>query len=144
MTPKELAERLNGEEYPLRLSRVVEAAIEAAGIVVVCGASDDLMEFRGAIHDEVGAYEGTIVRVDAKGLLPAYDDIDKDSHNAKDKLRDYFQRENGGKTIEALWSPSDPDCSWAYKTDIPHETFDIMEDGELYCRGIVFRLADVG
>jgi hypothetical protein len=127
MTPKELAERLNGEKYPLRLpglaerlSRVVEKAIEAAGLVVVFGASDDLMEFRGAIHDEIGAYEGTIVRVDAKGLLPDYDDIDKDSHNAKDKLRDYFQRENGGKTIEALWSPSDPDCSWAYKTDIPH------------------------
>ena len=132
-----LIERIEDGRDLALAERIVERVVDLAH-------RDPEPRRRGAIDDEIGAYEGTIVRVDAKGLLPAYDDIDKDSHNAKDKLRDYFQRENGGKTIEALWSPSDPDCSWAYKTDIPHETFDIMEDGELYCRGIVFRLADVG
>ena len=34
--------------------------------------------------------------------------------------------------------------SWSYLTDIPHKTFDIMEDGEIYCRGIVFSLDDLG
>ena len=33
--------------------------------------------------------------------------------------------------------------SWTYDTDIPHECFDVYEDGEKYCRGIVFSIADV-
>lgn len=33
--------------------------------------------------------------------------------------------------------------SWTYDTDIPHECFDVYEDGEKYCRGIVFSTADV-
>jgi hypothetical protein len=35
------------------------------------------------------------------------------------------------------------DTSWSYETDIPHATFDVLEDGEVYCRGIVFALADL-
>ena len=33
--------------------------------------------------------------------------------------------------------------AWTYRTDIPHETFMIYEDGEPYCRGIVFNIDDV-
>ncbi len=33
--------------------------------------------------------------------------------------------------------------SWTYDTDIPHECFDVYEDGEKYCRGIVFSMSDV-
>jgi hypothetical protein len=40
------------------------------------------------------------------------------------------------KTIEAIWGKDG--YSWTYKTDIPHATFDIFEDGEKFCRGIVF------
>lgn len=32
---------------------------------------------------------------------------------------------------------------WTYETDIPHETFVIYNDGEPYCRGIVFSVDDV-
>ena len=44
--------------------------------------------------------------------------------------------------VEAVWCPKNTDYSWGYKTDIPHETFDIMEDDEPYCKGIVFYLKD--
>jgi hypothetical protein len=138
MTPKEIAAAFTGSEYPLKIAKDIEAAAKAAGIVIVYGASDDLMEFRGAVDDEVVAWEGRTVRVDAAGLLPDFDDIDKDD---KDELRDYFKREGGGKEIEALWA-SEGDYSWTYKTEIPHETFEIVEDGAPYCRGIVFALAD--
>jgi len=30
--------------------------------------------------------------------------------------------------------------TFTYTTNIEHETFDIMEDGDTYCRGIVFSL----
>lgn len=33
--------------------------------------------------------------------------------------------------------------SWTYDTDIPHECFDVYDDGEKYCRGIVFSISDV-
>lgn len=33
--------------------------------------------------------------------------------------------------------------SWTYDTDIPHECFNVYEDGEKYCRGIVFSISDV-
>lgn len=36
------------------------------------------------------------------------------------------------------------DVTWTYKTDIPHETFNIHDDNELYCTGIVFYAKDAG
>jgi hypothetical protein len=137
MTPKEIAAALTGSEYPLQIAKDIKAAAKAAGIVIVYGASDDLMEFDGAISDEAGAWEGATVRVDAAGLIPDFDQIDKDD---KEELRGYFKREGGGKEIEALWSKDG--YSWIYKTDLPHETFEIVEEGQPYCRGIVFLLAD--
>jgi hypothetical protein len=141
MRAYELAQQLNGSEYPLHISKELTTAAKQSRLVIVYGASDDLMEFEGAIYDEVGAYEGTKVRVDSEGLVPDYEQIDKDQRDSKDKLREYFQRENGGKEIEALWC-KEPGISWTYKTAIPHEQFEILEDGDIYCRGIVFSLDD--
>src|SRR6185312_16663666 len=93
METKELADRLTGSEYPLRITKEVKAAAKASGLVIVYGASDDLMEFDGAIYDEIGAYGGTEVWVDATGLVPDFDSIDKSARDGKDRLRDYFKRE---------------------------------------------------
>jgi hypothetical protein len=57
MTPKDIAEKLNGIAYREPFPADVIKAAKAGGIVIVCGASDDLMEFEGAINDEVGAYD---------------------------------------------------------------------------------------
>lgn len=138
MTPKELAEKLNGCEYRDELDRVTEQAAKMNGLVVIFGASDDLMELRGAINDECPCYEGGDVFLDAKGLLPSFEHLREDGD--KDGLRDYFQRETGARKVEAEWDSDG--YSWTYKTDIPHATFDVMEDGDRYCRGIVFSLAD--
>jgi hypothetical protein len=138
MTPQELADILNGREYSEEITRDEQRAAKAAGLVVVFGASDDLVELRGAIDDEAGAYRGSTLRVDAKGLLPDWDSLDKDDI---DDCRDYFQREAGAKTVTAHWDRGG--YSWTYSTNIPHAVFDILEDGEKYCQGIVFRLADV-
>lgn len=142
MTPKELAPQLTGREIGDETTPEIEAAAKAAGLVIVFGASDDLMEFRGAINEEIGAYEGAVATVDAEGLAPDYEEIiAAHEHDMKDVLREYFRREDTGREIEALWDSEEP-YSWTFKTDIPHETFEIIEDGEPYCRGIVFRLVD--
>lgn len=141
MTAKELAQKLNESEYPLEISMELTTAAKQNRLVIVYGASDDLMEFEGAIYDEVGAYEGTKVRIDSEGLVPDFEQIEMDQRNSKDKLREYFQREHSGKEIEALWC-KEPGYSWTFRTEIPHEVFEVIEDGDPYCRGIVFSLDD--
>lgn len=142
MTPQEFAAKLDGrdEGEEIRKKEIQEAA--NLGLVVVYGSSDDLMEFRGYINDEVGAYEGAVARIDKNGVIPEWDDVD---HDDIDKCRKFFELEKSGRQIEAIW-----DCDgylWIYKTDIPHATFDIMDaernDGEKYCRGIVFSILDL-
>lgn len=138
ISTKEVASALNSSEYPLDIPANIERRAKESGIVIVYGASDDLMEFAGAIYDEVGVYDGGDAFVDREGLIPVYDSIDKDD---KELVRDCLRREGNGKKIEALWNAGD-NYSWVYRTDIPHETFEVVEDGAPYCRGIVFRLSD--
>ena len=44
--------------------------------------------------------------------------------------------QDGDLFIDACWCSDGAD--WGYVTNIPRATFDIMQDGEVYCRGIVF------
>lgn len=55
---KAFADAMNGREYRNEGSDALFAQMKRDGIVAVFGASDDLMEFRGAIYDEVGCYDG--------------------------------------------------------------------------------------
>lgn len=137
ITIQSVAFRLHGSEYPLTVSADLKTACKAAGIVIVYGASDDLMEFDGAIYDELGAYDGTTAYVDAKGLLDR-EQIDDDNDEA---ITDYTIRKRTAKTIEAIWDQDD--ISWQYRTNIPHATFAVAEGGETYCIGIVFELAEL-
>ena len=133
MTVNELAEKLNGNEYDNEIPKELEQEAKENNLVVVFGASDDLMEFRGAIYDEIDANENVEAFITSKGLLRNECDNDECP---------YFEFEKTmTKIIEAIWDTDG--YSWIYETDIPHSTFDILEDGEKYCRGIVFNLNDV-
>lgn len=131
MELKEFAEMLNEREYGYPQFTKEELQIaKDNGFIIVCGASDDLMEFYGAINDEGDCYDGGTVWFNKDGVIdgPAV---------------------TGDKCIEALWCDSDAKdesgdvITWTYKTDIPHETFMIYEDDETYCRGIVFKIKDI-
>jgi len=136
MDAKELAAKLNGREYLHEITRGEAELAKASGLVVVYGASDDLIEFRGAIRDEGGA-PGDVL-IDAKGALPSWDSASE----CEESAQEYFERKAKARTITALWA-KEPGYSWTYKTDIPHETFEIVEGGELYCRGIVFNIGEI-
>ncbi|PIG25825.1 hypothetical protein CLU93_5465 [Janthinobacterium sp. 35] len=131
-----LAGLLTGREYGKEIAKEEELQAKAAGLIVIFGASDDLMEFRGFVDDERGA--PTIALLDAKGLLPFREDIQHDD----DALKDYFTRAPQVRAVDALWAKEDG-YSWTYRTDVPHATFEIVEDGEPYCRGIVIDVADL-
>ena len=141
MNAKELAAKLDGIEYDsdfFEKITQIKSEAKAAGLVVVYGESDDLMEFVGAIEDEVGAPGD--VRVDSRGLIPEWESID---HDDIDVCRNYFERERGSfTTIRALWCKEEG-YSWTIHTAIPHEIFNVMEDGEKFCRGIVFNIGEI-
>lgn len=106
MTKEQMAALLNGREIGQEITKDEEHIAKESGLLVVFGASDDLMEFRGKYRQEFDCYDG--------GKFPF---------------------------IEAIWGRDD--ISWQYETELPHATFDIMEDGEVYCRGIVIDMGDI-
>lgn len=132
-TPSEFAATLTQSIYNDVLTKEQSDAAKAAGLVVVYGASDDLMEFEGAIYDELSAYDGTVAYLTPSGLLT--NDCENDDCPHYDKLKKL------AATIRAIWDGGNG-YSWTFETAIPHATFEITEDGDPFCKGIVFRLAD--
>jgi len=133
MTKEDLANLLNGREYGEEMTEVEARVAKENGLVVVYGYSDDNMEFRGAIDGEYGSYRGSAVFITKNGHL-----LDE-CHECDCDFCGYAEKKKQARKIDALWD--NDGYSWTYQTDIPHATFDILEDGEKYCRGIVFELA---
>lgn len=133
MDRSKLADYLDGREYTNEIDTATELEAKRYGLVVVFGASDDLMEFRGAINDEIGCYESCIAYFRNGQLL---------TNDCDDEDCPHFQAlKVGAPWVQGLWC-HEPDISWTFKTEIPHSTFNIMEDGKVYCRGIVFHLSN--
>ena len=108
MTKEQLAARLTGREYGDEITKQESDEAKKHGLLVVYGASDDLVEFSGYFCDEDGAWNGTVSRVDRKGLLKKREQIDDDDD---EELKDFFKREPNAAKIEALWC-KEPGYSW--------------------------------
>lgn len=151
MTKYQLAEQINGCGYREEDEHFDASTARKSGLVAIFGASDDLLEFRGAIHEELGAWNGTNAYIfKKKGEWAALNENDFEEY--KEKLEDvgmlggfkYWQ-------IKAEWSPVIKEegkdnivASWLITGDTPEQVhFDVMEDGELYCRGIVIDLNEL-
>ena len=103
--------------------------------MVAFGYSDDNVVLCGAIDDEVGAYDGTTFHVTRDGVLRTPD------CNC-DECKYFEIAKRAASEIKAIWHNSG-EATWSFETTIPHETFRIYEDGELFCIGIVFSLNDL-
>ena len=125
MTAKELAQRITGRHYMEELSEEEEILANKNGLIVVFGASDDLMELRGAINAEYDALNGWTCFINPDGTTSA-------------------KEEPGSCKLSAIWDKGNGAPVWTYETEIPHETFLVMDDGEPFCEGIVFALQDIG
>ena len=135
MTAKELAAMLSGREAGNEITDAEAQQAADAGLVVVYGYSDDNIKLRGAIDAEDGAYEGVTIYVNKAGLMyePPCDGDGCPYYNAARAAH---------KAITAVWHNDGCPC-WTYETDILHETFDIYEDEEVWCVGIVFSVEDL-
>jgi hypothetical protein len=143
MTRDEWAAKLNGREYHKEMTKQEEKAAEKDGMLIVFGASDDLIELRGTDHEEVGAYDGTEFCVDKEGKLLV--GIDEDD-------REVLQKHAVLEIVEARYKHNRIIAEWNCKGylwfigtgfGLPFAPFDILEDGEKYCRGIVISKADL-
>lgn len=125
MELKDVKEILNDKvSFGFELDEELKKKLKEEGIVLVYGYSDDLMEFDGAIRDELDVYDGGVVSTNFLG--DEYKDIE----------------------IEALWCKEE-NYDWFYKTEIEHENFDILGEPEYYkgdkryCKGLIFYLKDI-
>lgn len=135
MNAEDLAKMLDGREMGAEISEAEEASARAFGLVVVFGYSDDNVEFRGAIRDEIPAYNGRIIPVTRRGIVKN-DCSDEDCPY-------YLLMRKVAPKLRAIWSDEGPNPPWTYGLPWPHSTFNVMEDREVFCRGVVFALADV-
>ena len=81
----------------------------------------------------MGAYDGGVAYLDGNGLLQ--NPCDNDECPAFEKIRQTAPK------VVAVWDKDG--YSWVIESEIPHETFDIFDGEDKYCRGIVFALKDV-
>jgi hypothetical protein len=137
-TKEELATLLNNREYLNEVPKDIGGIAADNGLVIVFGASDNLCKFRGAINDEVSAWQGAT-------LISLTVPLDKDgivTNECDDDMCPYYaEKKEQAAKIKVKWC--DGDIAWTFETDIPHATFNIYEDNEIFCRGIVFSLDDV-
>lgn len=135
---KEFASKINGKQYGhLMFSKEETDLVKENGIVIIYGLSDDLMEIDGAIWDEVYAYRGRTVYLTEDGLVEYDEELENGFVNENKKSKN---------VIHAIWCGKDENgetIPWTYETDIPHETFFVYEEEELFCIGIVFYLKDL-
>tara|TARA_B100000700_G_scaffold71271_1_gene79235 strand:- start:3790 stop:4215 length:426 start_codon:yes stop_codon:yes gene_type:complete len=138
MNIESVAKELNNTEYPLRISKEKREELKAAGIVIIFGSSDDLVSFVGAIYDEVDAYNGTDILLGKNGIVFDRESLEIDTD---EELEEWLNNKKSAKLIKAIWNNGE--YSWILETEIPHETFDILENvktGEKNCKALVINL----
>ena len=143
MTKEQLAKKLTGREYGDEITSTEENQAKACGLVVIFGGSDDLVELRGSIHDELGAYGGETFLIHSQGAM-------EDCHECECDYCGFKAMKAKCAKIEAVWgtpvstvATGGDSYSWTYKTGIPHATFEIVEGEEKFCRGIVIDVKDL-
>lgn len=148
MTKEQLAELINGNEYRDEMTKEQEQAAKQNNLLVLFGASDDLLEMRGAIHDEVGAYDGGEYVLVLAGELYADAEEENTYHKAIGHevipMSDEYDNDDNPRLIRAEWCPEDyPELSWRIFSNTPCALFTIKYNGNPCSEGIVIDLDEV-
>ncbi len=143
-TKEELAKLLNNRPGTFGLTKEERNQCIKNGLVVVSGASDDLMEFDGAINEEYGAY--------GNGQSILFTKLGKEYNSEHDEMIETLEKELGISiniplnSIDNFYFDENNQnkyLQWSYKTKIPHSKFKYFEDSEYYSIGIIFSISDL-
>lgn len=135
-TLKRYAQEINGRQYRQEIDSDLRRRLKEDEVVVLYGASDDLLEIDGVFQEEVGAYDGGLFEPVVFGNTDYYDFVASEEKQS-------FLENNNYPYIDMVWSPENSDFSWIIDTNIPHERFIIYEDDDTYCEGVLFYLEDL-
>jgi hypothetical protein len=130
MKPRDIALLLKnvGED---EISSMVKDLARRHDIVIISGLSDDLIEFDGAIDQEVSAFKGKTVGVSRRG----------DVFVVPERAEDFAVRHTTPfAEIHGRWCV-EKGYGWTFDTELPHESFEM--GGPLPGRRIVFALSDI-
>lgn len=127
MTAKELSKILDGREYGKETTRETINKAKENGLVIVYAHSDHVSIFEGSINEAIECSGGKkmFFNKDGSNFTDENGITDNSRHKTKDK--------HEANCIEAVWCEKEKVWlngsyfSWTFKTDIPHETFDIFE-----------------
>lgn len=137
MNKEQLAEKLNGREYSREITSAESVEANVSGLVVIYGYSDDNIKLDGAIQDEIGMYGGGELKIHSNGALGNH-------RHCECEHCGYRAKAEKCAAIQAIWGDSDSSpYAWRFETDIPHATFEIFEDGELWAQGIVISVDEL-
>jgi hypothetical protein len=134
MTKEDASALLHGREYRNEMTRTEEEIFRDSGLVIAIGQSDDIGGLFGAISDEIGAYNGgeaRLIRLRGKLIIRPTQD------NEDELIICGWVPPKIVAAIKFEWCPSDFEGSWRISANVPFSTFDITEDGKLFCRGVV-------
>lgn len=136
MTKEELAGILNGVQMGKEdADEILMAKAKQSGLVIVFGYSDDNVEFAGAFNEEFSAFGGTTLLLRKRGVYEKKHTCDCAHCGHKEAIA-------SAATLKAQWCKT-KDYSWTFETKIPHAAFDVLEDEEKFCRGLVFSVNDL-
>lgn len=144
ITKERLAEILNGREYRDEITEDEKKEAKEAWLIVVFWYSDDNVILNWAIDDEIWAWGWTSFYIRWNHLLKL-ETLDE----VLDSLDDYewYLRWLANKDLESsklIKAHDDKDWyTWFIETELSHSTFDIMEDWEKFCRGIIIDKNDL-
>lgn len=145
MTSKELAELLNGRQYRKETTPEIIQLAKDNGLVIVYEYLHSITDFEGAISERIDSFEGGKIYFNKDGSN--FTDVNGMAFLTYHKDKD----EPDANMVESVWDENEKIMhegtglyySWTFKTEVPHETFDIFDEGDPYCRGIVFSINDL-
>jgi len=146
ITAATVAAALDGAAYPFNPSRQDQEAWKGADLFVICGASDDLVEIYGVDREEVGG-PGSFLLGRAGPCRPwsevsgELDDWASDDQVVA-AVEPWLAARRNAVKIESTWCPPSGE-SWLITAEgVGGAAFNIMEDGEIFCRGLVLTVAN--
>lgn len=156
LTKEELAARLDGRSYRNEITQEEEKLAKENRLVAIFGASDDLIELRGAINEELGL--ASFIRLSRKGIPESDCKAGDECACYKKWLTAALKRREvleipihwGGEGMDSLAYNMLGKPTWCFDCENlegKFATFDILDeydgDKEYFCRGIVIDLDEI-